>query len=538
MALASSPPASAAPVRQRDADACSPHEIVVAAVVDRSAADIGWLAWQGSSEAIVVVREVNSPLHPADISEFPDPPERPVAVDRERGTGPWALWCRARGIRACLIVPVFARGRIVGSMGLASNAAGGLGDDDLQRLQMVASLAIHARRYEARLAGLRGLFDEVSRTLENALALDRALRLPPTYRDIARSVGESLDVSYCQIAVRDYRDGLTMRAAGGHRPPWKPGAPSAWPLSQLTRCAEALNQRRAVVITFSRYEPDSAPERLALFSPTTRTGVILPFFAGPRTHGVLILGEERRSRCQPLSPERVAILELVASRIAHIMRMSRRLEYERLAERRRERRITSERQKLAREVHDQVGQALSGLLVQVRSAKMRGDAGLEELAVIEEAAQSAVDGARALAYGFRHLDRGVGPLEEARNFAETLLRAAHCSLSWTEQRTDVRVGNKILREVSRVVKESVTNIVRHARADTVRIRIQYPDGHIRVTVHDNGVGFSPRVMTITSEGRGLGLLGNKERLARIGGTFHVRSAKGAGTSVFVEAPVA
>ena len=90
-------------------------------------------------------------------------------------------------------------------------------DGDVQRLQLIASLAVHARRYEARLADMRQLFDEVSRTLENALALDKALRLPPTYREIARSVGESLDVTYCQIAIHDSPNTLTIRGAGGRR---------------------------------------------------------------------------------------------------------------------------------------------------------------------------------------------------------------------------------------------------------------------------------------------------------------------------------
>src|SRR5438876_6893358 len=206
MALATSPGTSVSPIRRGDPDTCSPHEILVASVVDRSAADVGWLAWLDTSDAIIVPRGLSSPLHPVDISEFPEPPQRPIVMGREQATGPWSLWCRARGITSSIIVPVLTRSRIVGSMGLASAAAGALDDDDLQRLQVVASLAIHARRYESRLASLRRLFDEVSRTLENALALDRALRLPPTYWQIARSVGESLDASYCQIAIRDSRE--------------------------------------------------------------------------------------------------------------------------------------------------------------------------------------------------------------------------------------------------------------------------------------------------------------------------------------------
>jgi two-component system sensor histidine kinase UhpB len=207
-----------------------------------------------------------------------------------------------------------------------------------------------------------------------------------------------------------------------------------------------------------------------------------------------------------------------------------------MAERRRERRLTRERQHLAREVHDQIGQSLSGLLVQIRYAMTQGQAGPDELKVIEDAARKTIEGARSLAYGLRNLERGVGQLENARSYAETMLRAAHCTLSWTEERSDARVAGKVLRQVARVLKESVNNVVRHAHAKSVRIRVEYPDGRIRVTVQDNGVGFSVRKASPTKEGRGLGLVGSSERLERIGGVYEIRSVPKRGTIVVIDAP--
>src|SRR6184192_3332751 len=497
----------------------TPHQILVEALLEPSSADLAWLAWEDGSQSVVVARDRMSPLHPSTIGEFPEPPRSPLTINRASRSGAWALWCRSRGILSATVVPVRQKNEIVGTIGLASCTAGSLDDSDLQRVQLGASLAIQARSHELRLSSLRRMFDEVSRTLENALALDRALRLPPTYREIARSVGESLDASYCQIAVRDARQAITIRAGGGHRPPRRVG--STWALAQLRRCAEALHERRAVVLTFSQGDGASEPERLALFTPTTRTGVLIPFVAGPRTQGVLILGEERESRCGPLTPERIALLELVASRIAHIMRISRRLEYERLVERRRQGQLTVERQRLAREVHDGVGQALSTLLVQIRGAIADGNAGPQELQILERATRRAVDGARALAYGIRHLERGIGALEEARSYAETMLRSVHCRLSWTEERNDRKVANRILREIAHVIKESITNVVRLANARSVRVRVEYPDGRIRVTIHDDSVRSSLREARPCSDG--LSLPESSERLARVGGTVDVRS---------------
>jgi signal transduction histidine kinase len=512
----------------------TPHQLLVEAVLEPSSADLAWLAWEDGSPSVVVPRDRMSPLQPSAIGEFPEPPPGPLTINRATRTGAWALWCRSRGILSATVAPVRQRNEIVGTIGLASCTGGTLDDSDLQRVQLGASLAIQARSHELRLSSLRRMFDEVSRTLENALALDRALRLPPTYREIARSVGESLDASYCQIAVRDARQAITIRAVGGHRPPRRAG--STWALARLRRCAEALNERRAVVLTFSQGDVASEPERQALFTPTTKTGVLIPFVAGPRTQGVLILGEERESRCGPLTPERIALLELVASRIAHIMRISRRLEYERMGERRRQRQLTVERQRLSRDVHDEIGQALSALLVQIRCAIAEGNAGPEVLKMLEDATSDALNGARTLAFGFRHLERGVGPLEEARAFADTLLRGAHCRMSWTEERVEGRVAARTLREIANVIKEAVTNIVRHASADCVRIRVEYPDSRMRVTIQDNGIGFRLQEARPTSDGRGLGLVGCAERLARVGGIFDIQSAPNRGTLVILEAP--
>src|SRR2546426_9346599 len=522
------------PVADRAGNVSSPYEELVSSLLEGSGADLGWLGWRDSPGGVVVRRPGLWLLPPSSIADFPEPPLDPLwVVDGGLSAGSWPLWCRARGIRSCLVVPVRQENEIVGTIGLASCQVGVLDSFGIQRLQLGAAFALQTRNDELRLTSLRRLFDEVSRTLENTLAVDRALRFPPTYREIARSIGESLDATYCQIAIRDARQVLTIRAAGGHRPPRK--TRTAWPLRRLRRCAQALHERRAEVLEFSRQDVASEPERLALFSPTTRTGVLLPFVAGPRTQGLLILGEERESRCQPLSAERVAILELVASRIAHIMRISRQLEYERMGDRRRQRQLTVERQRLARDVHDKIGQALSALLVQIRCAVAEGNAGQEALQVLELTASDALDGARTLAFGFRHLDRSVAPLEEARAFSETILRGARCRLIWTEERTDGQVTPRTLQEIANVIKEAVSNIVRHAKAGCARIRVEYPDGRIRVTIEDDGIGFSPGEARPTRDGRGLGPIGCSERLARIGGTFDVRSApNGGGTLVLIE----
>lgn len=519
-------------------EAPSPYEAPLLGALEDTPADLGWVAWSESPISVVLVRPEGCPIDPASIMEFPRPPGESFILGDTSPSSEWALWCRARGILSCAVVPLVVGSKCVGTAGLAGSAPGTLGVEHLPRLRLISYVVGTLREYESRLAGVQGLFDEVNRALERALAIDRAMRIPPTYRSLARAVGASLDASYCRIAVRDGTDCLVVAGSGGPRPPRRRMGPVSWPLGQLIRCAEAMSERKGILVRYDHPDRVGEMERRAFLTPATRSVVILPFFAGLRTQGVLLVGEERESRCPPLGPERVAVLELVAARLGDILEMSRALERERLTVRRRDRQIAVERQRLARELHDSVGQGLTTLLVRLRALMGQEPAIADELQALEGMAQEAMNGARTLAYGIRQLGSRSNPLVEARRYADTVLRAARCRLSWVEEGTDAGVPLRVAREVARVINESVINVVRHARAHVVRVHITYPDGRIRVIIHDDGVGLSAADTIPTPDGRGLGLLGNTERLVRLGGIFDVRSSPDGGTSVLVEAPVA
>src|SRR5260370_32311211 len=119
----------------------TPDEILVTAILEGSAAEVGWLAWRDGKDAVVIRRVASSSLHPSAIGEFPDPPLEPLVIDRGRGAGPWFLWCRAPGILSSAITPVFARGRVVGVVALAPCPADPLAAYHRHRLHPAQALA-------------------------------------------------------------------------------------------------------------------------------------------------------------------------------------------------------------------------------------------------------------------------------------------------------------------------------------------------------------------------------------------------------------
>jgi signal transduction histidine kinase len=85
----------------------------------------------------------------------------------------------------------------------------------------------------------------------------------------------------------------------------------------------------------------------------------------------------------------------------------------------------------------------------------------------------------------------------------------------------------------RAVQEALTNVSKHARAETVKISLERTEDRVMVTVQDNGVGFNHH----RSVGRGLGLLGLRERLTALGGSLWIDSRRGEGTTLTLSIPL-
>ena len=387
-----------------------------------------------------------------------------------------------------------------------------------------------AGRAERQLSAMRGMLDRAW-----AIPLNAAVRSP--FAELARAISASLDASYCRIAIRQGSARLRLRASAGHRLTASDAGNRDWPLRALPFARQAFRDRRAVRLDFEQAEHASSRERDHLVTEFTRRAVVIPFSSG-RYDGLLIVGEERSSRGESFRGESLTTLEFVAHRIGDILRMSDLVRINRLAERTRQLQAIKrlERARLARELHDEVGQSLSGLLIRLRLARSEGSISLEDINALERAAQDALDAARSVAYDLRRQRGAEESFQEAHDYCRSVLDAAGCKLVWTDLRTERPLDSRTARVVGRVINESVTNVVRHAQAAATAITIEDLGRRVRVTIQDDGKGFVPTMVALEREGRGLGLLGNRERVAQLGGTFRIESAPGEGTSVVFEIP--
>jgi signal transduction histidine kinase len=198
-----------------------------------------------------------------------------------------------------------------------------------------------------------------------------------------------------------------------------------------------------------------------------------------------------------------------------------------------------ERRTIARELHDEVGQALTAVRVELDIAQRRIETAGGSGAVLSEV-QELTDGAL---HNVRNLTQLLHPaaLDDLGLPAviDASLRglARRHNIRGELQRVDLpeRLPREIELAVYRIVQEGLTNVAKHASATACTVRLTQLTDRLLVEVEDNGIGFiedTDRPIVA----RGLGLVSIRERAARLGGTFNIVSSDGGGTRLIVTLP--
>jgi signal transduction histidine kinase len=194
----------------------------------------------------------------------------------------------------------------------------------------------------------------------------------------------------------------------------------------------------------------------------------------------------------------------------------------------------NERRTLARELHDEVGQSLSAILMEADNASAA--AGLaeahEHLVAVRTLAEKTVNEVRDLALLLRPSMLDDFGLVPALNWhAREMTKRTGLNVVLTADEAADELPEEHTTCIYRLVQEAVNNAARHASARTVHVELRREEERVHVSVRDDGAGFDTRIV------RGLGLLGMEERVRRLGGRIAVDSQPGRGTAISVELPV-
>jgi signal transduction histidine kinase len=199
-----------------------------------------------------------------------------------------------------------------------------------------------------------------------------------------------------------------------------------------------------------------------------------------------------------------------------------------------------ERRSIARELHDEVGQVLTAIKVElavaqraVEAAGGDGDA-LQDVRTITDGALHAVRDLSRLLHPAMLDDLGLPATIDW--YLKGFGKRHGVRIELLQDRMEQRLTSDTEAGVYRIVQEALTNVAKHAKASTCRVFLQRLTNTLLVTIEDDGVGFRPEEAQAPGASRGIGLVGIRERVTQLRGELRLESAPAKGTRLTVEVP--
>jgi signal transduction histidine kinase len=427
-------------------------------------------------------------------------------------------------MKSFLGTPIVLRGVAYGNLYLTEKEGGDDFDSDdeelITLLSAQAAVAIeNARLYESATGWSRQLesLQEISSALVGELDLPRLLQL------VVERLRDLLDARIVAIAL-PVPDGLRVEAIAGD----EANELIHQVFTRVSKAGAVLERGRSERVDAILDDPEVVQDVARRFGAVT--GLYVPLVTRDGPIGI-VFAHDRRGRDPRFTNADLRIAEHFGERAAVAVDLSRRVQRDSL------RRVIEgqelERRRLARELHDETGQALTSVLLGLKAVE-RSDDVPTALAELRELVVATLQDVRRLAVELRPKaldDFGLSVALE--RLVQTFKEATGISVEFQSQLGEQRLPSEVETTLYRIVQESLTNVAKHAGAQRVSILLVRRPGVVSALIEDDGHGF-----TEDDEGRGgIGLSGMRERLALLDGRLTVESGRGTGTSLVAEVPL-
>ena len=200
-----------------------------------------------------------------------------------------------------------------------------------------------------------------------------------------------------------------------------------------------------------------------------------------------------------------------------------------------------ERKRISRELHDVIAQTLTAINVRLATLKSQSTANAkdlhEKIAITQRLVEESVDIVHRFARDLRPsvLD-DLGLVPALRSYIASFSKQTGIRVTFVAFADVEKLNGAARTTLYRVTQEALTNVARHAKASRAKVSIRKLRGAVSMDIHDNGRGFRVEGAALAKNKNRLGLLGMKERMEMIGGTFCLESAPGQQTTIRVEIP--
>jgi len=431
-------------------------------------------------------------------------------------------------MRTFLGVPILLRGVAYGNLYLTEKEDGGdFTTEDQELVTLLASQAAVAIENARLFESAKRWSDQLESLIEVGNALATELDPPRMLDLVARRLREILHARFVLILLESEGE-LRVEVAAGDVEESVPGA--AIPLAG-TKAGRVLERGQSERVDSVIDDPESDLELTRALEMLT--GLYVPMRLRNRTIGLIVAGDklvpDRR-----FSSEDLRLAETFAARAAVAVDQARLIQRDAL--RRVVRAQEDERRRLARELHDETGQALTSILLGLKSLEDLDDVAAlgQGVAALRERVVATLQDVRRLAVELRPAALDDFGLEAAlERLTAGFAEQTGLKVELESRLQDDRLPEEVETVLYRIVQEALTNIVKHAQASRVSIVVTQKPGAVGAVIEDDGRGFDPD----QSVDGGIGLIGMRERVALLDGSMTIETAPGKGTTLVIEVPV-
>jgi signal transduction histidine kinase len=423
-------------------------------------------------------------------------------------------------------VPIVLRGVAYGNLYLTEKANGEFNQEDEDVITLLAAQAAvaveNARLYESATRWSRQLESliEVGNALSGEIELPRVLNL------VTERLRDLIDARDVFIAL-PLGPRLVIRAASGDAAEQLVGTE----LPATAKSVRVLERARSERVDSLIDDPEVDQEFTRRLGAST--ALFVPLVVRGESIGVVV-AHDKQARDPRFTQQDLRLAETFASRAAAATDLSTRVAREALA------RVVDaqelERRRLARELHDETGQALTSILLGLRAVEEAGSEQetREATGQLREQVVETLHDVRRLAVELRPKaldDFGLVPAVE--RLVETFTEQTGIPVELEAVIGDARLPATVEVALYRTVQEALTNVIKHSRASRVSVLVTRKRDTVAAVIEDDGVGFD---QDDTRDG-GVGLVGMRERMALLDGWLTIESSRDGGTSLVAEVPV-
>jgi len=435
----------------------------------------------------------------------------------------------SEGLVSAICVPMFTRRGLVGVLSASSRREAAFSPSQLTLLQTLgnhAAIAIENARLYAELKAS-------SEKLRNSISVhERLLSLVLENQGIQVIADTLSELVQCPIVVKDDHFQVlcwSCKGCASDRGPVQSPECAAEERQQVVESTEWLGTLCETKHSMRVSPPPGATDRTSrVITRIVRGSTLLGYISALEV-------EQPLNEQQQASVEEASIIFALEFLKQDIARASM-LEHVIAAQ-------EDERQRIARELHDETSQAITALMVGLDTTSLditsNPAKAAERLSATKAIADGMLENVHRLISDLRpSLLDDLGLLSAIAWYGEQRLKPCGIAFDVQSVGLEKRLPPSIDTQLYRIVQEAITNIIRHAQASAVTVRLALRDGWLTLEIQDDGQGFDSQILQSTEVPlRNVGLWGMRERVGILKGEFRVQAAPGTGTTLTIQVPV-